>query len=248
MVLHSDNPNNSGIKKKISVSWSGGKDSSLMLWHVLANEQFETVELHTLLNKEINRVGLHGTHKDLIQAQADSIGLTIKFIYTEASSNNTNYESAMNSYYSECKKIGISHIAFGDIFLEDLKSYRDVMLSENGLTGYYPLWKQKTDDLAHQFIDNRFKTIICASDSKKFRPSITGLEFNAQLLTMLPENVDPCGENGEFHSFCFDGPIYKNPIPIKLGEIETHHYNFLDENGDTIKSSFEFIDLSLRKN
>jgi len=248
MVLHSDNPNNSGIKKKVSISWSGGKDASLMLWHILSNDQFEIVELHTLLNKETNRVGLHGIHKDLIQAQANSIGLPIKFIYTEASSDNTNYENVMNSYYSECKKAGISHIAFGDIFLEDLKSYRDDILSKSDLTGVYPLWKQRTIDLAHQFINHGFRTVICASDSNKFQPSITGLEFNNQLLTMLPKNVDPCGENGEFHSFCFEGPIFKNPIPIILGEIEPHHYEYSNDEGEILKSNFEFIDLHLREN
>lgn len=237
-----------GNKKKISISWSGGKDSSLMLWHVLSDNQFDIVELHTLLNNETNRVGLHGTHKELIQAQADSIGLPIKFIYTEASADNTNYESVMNSYYSECKKIGISHLAFGDIFLEDLKAYRDDMLLKSDLIGYYPLWKQKTDKLAHQFIDNGFKTIICASDSNKLQPSIIGLEFNTQLLTMLPKNVDPCGENGEFHSFCFDGPIFQKPTPIELGEIEKHHYEYSNEEGEILKSTFEFIDLSLKKN
>lgn len=238
MALHSN-------KIKISISWSGGKDSSLMLQLILSDARFHIVELHTLINEETNRVGLHGIHKSLIEAQADSLNLPLKLLYTKASSTNKNYEEVMESYYSDCKNRDISHIAFGDIFLEDLKMYRNEMLNNVGLTGHYPLWKQNTKTLSERFIENGFKSVICAADSGKISLTINSLSYNKTFLQSLHHEVDPCGENGEFHSYVFDGPIFNHPIQIKIGEIENHSYEYKNQEGTISETSFDFVEIVL---
>lgn len=231
--------------KKISVAWSGGKDSSLMLWKLLSQKKYEIIELHTAINSESHRVGLHGVHKELIEAQAKSIGLPIYFMEIEASSTNDKYEEATRAYYQTLKTRGIDHVAFGDIFLEDLKQYRDDLLSEFNLTGIYPLWKQSTQVLAEEFISLGFKSVICASDASRFPNVLAGNDFTKELVNNLPETVDPCGENGEFHSFVFDGPIFKSPLSIRKEAIKEKAYKFKDSNDNELTPVFHFCDLKL---
>lgn len=230
---------------KISISWSGGKDSSLMLQRILLDSKYKIVELHTLLNEDTQRVGLHGIHKDLITAQSLSIGLPIKFIYSKSSSTNDSYEQTMSTYYADCLSRNITHIAFGDIFLEDLKSYRDKLLFKSGLLGVYPLWKNDTTILSRQFVSSGFKAIICSSDPQKFTSTAAGSELDEVFLNTLPKHIDPCGENGEFHSFVFDGSIFNKRLNVKIGDIEKHDYEFDNEEGVKSKASFDFVELKL---
>lgn len=233
------------MDKKISIAWSGGKDSSLMLWKLMTQKTFEIIELHTAINSESHRVGLHGVHRELIEAQAKSIGLPIYFMEIEASSTNEKYEEATRAYYDSLQKRGIEYVAFGDIFLEDLKQYRDDLLSEFNLTGIYPLWTQSTQVLAEEFISLGFQSVICASDTSKFEQVLAGQHFTQQLVDHLPETVDPCGENGEFHSFVYNGPIFQTPLSIEKKEIREKTYHFKDSNNQEQASTFHFCDLKV---
>ncbi|MEP2024615.1 MAG: ATP-binding protein [Reichenbachiella sp.] len=234
-------------KTPIAISWSGGKDSSMMLYHFMNDTQYEIVELHTAISSETKRVSMHGISQDLIKAQAESIGLPVHFISIDPDSTNANYEKALNSYYSNLRTKGINHIGFGDIFLEDLKAYRDQMLSDNGLIGVYPLWKQKTSDLAQFFLKNNFKTLICCAKQNLFPESICGKEYSQTMLDAFSTEVDVCGENGEFHSFAIGGPIFKHPISIDVNEIMVHTYKHKLTSGEEVKTAFEFADLTLAK-
>lgn len=232
-------------KIPLAISWSGGKDSSMMLEHVMNDAQYEIVELHTAISSETERVSMHGVSQELIRAQAESIGLPINFIPIAPDSTNANYEKALNAYYTSLKNQGIHHIGFGDIFLEDLKAYRDQMLKDNGLTGVYPLWKRETKDLAQFFLEKNFKTLICCAKQSLFPKSICGKEYSKTMLKSFSPDVDPCGENGEFHSYAFDGPIFREPISIDVNEIKVHNYEHKLKSGNIIKTAFEFADLSL---
>lgn len=234
-------------KIPLAISWSGGKDSSMMLHQLMQDERYEIVELHTAISSETERVSMHGVSQDLIQTQAESIGLPIHFISVAPDSTNANYEKALNKYYSNLKSKGINHIGFGDIFLEDLKEYRDRMLANNGLTGIYPLWKKSTKELSHFFLDHNFKTLICAAKQSLFAESICGKEYSKKMLEAFSTDVDPCGENGEFHSYAFDGPIFKKPISVDLNEIKVHVYEHKMTSGEEVKTAFEFADLTLAK-
>ncbi|MEO9964607.1 MAG: diphthine--ammonia ligase [Reichenbachiella sp.] len=232
-------------KIPLAISWSGGKDSAMMLYHFMQERKYEIVELHTAVSTATNRVSMHGISKDLIQAQADSIGLPLNFIEIAPDSTNSKYEKALNTYYSDLKAQGIVHIGFGDIFLEDLKAYRDSLLSNNGLTGIYPLWKRETSNLVHDFIEQKFKTVICCAKQSLFPESICGKVLTPELLGGFSDQVDPCGENGEFHSFAFDGPIFTRPIGYELNDIKIHTYEHKLSSGESVETAFEFADLNL---
>lgn len=234
-------------KIPLAISWSGGKDSSLMLHHLMNDDKYVIVELHTAVSSETGRVSMHGVSQELIRAQADSIGLPIRFISIEPDSTNANYEKALNAYYSDLKSQGINHIGFGDIFLEDLKKYRDELLHKNGLTGVYPLWKRQTKDLASSFLSNDFKTLICCAKQSLFPNSICGKEYSHAMLDTFGSEIDPCGENGEFHSYAFDGPIFRNPIFVQVNEVLVHTYEHKLQSGQEVKTAFEFADLGLAK-
>tara|TARA_R110000868_G_scaffold355512_2_gene617034 strand:- start:412 stop:1140 length:729 start_codon:yes stop_codon:yes gene_type:complete len=237
--------NKNPTKKKLSVSWSGGKDSSYMLWSIMSQPEFDIIELHTVIDTNTQRVGLHGVHKDLIVAQAKSIGLSVTFIYLESSNTNEKYEETLKQYYADLNKRNIDFVAFGDNFLEDLKCYRDILLSEFHLKGIYPLWKMDTTTLAKSFIKEKFKSIICASDANKFPFVVAGRYFSNQLLSRIPDSVDPCGENGEFHSYVYNGPIFNHPIKIKKTGVVEKSYEYKDSDGKVQKSYFHFCNLQL---
>lgn len=230
-------------KTPISVSWSGGKDSALALWVVLQDSRFEVTELHTLINKETQRVGLHGIQKVLIERQASQLGFPIHFLELNKDTSNASFEKITSEYYQDLKARGIHHVMFGDIFLADLKIYRDQLLTKNELEGYYPLWQQDTRKLANQFIDLGFKTIICAANPDKFNFKVAGQLYTKQLLDQFSKDVDPCGENGEFHSFVYAGPLLKKPLDIEVGELEVHEYQFRNDQGKEQSSRMEFMEI-----
>ena len=232
-------------KIPIAISWSGGKDSSMMLYHLMNDETFEIKELHTAISTETERVSLHGIKQELILAQADSIGIPIHFIPIEPDATNAKYEKALNEYYSNLKAQGIHHIGFGDIFLEDLKAYRDQLLSNNGLIGVYPLWKKNSKHLAQKFLNDQFKTLICSSKKSLFPESIRGKIYNQEMIRNFALDVDPCGENGEFHTFAFEGPIFKKPIQFSIDEITTHTYNHELKSGEQVETSFYLSSMEL---
>ncbi|UXP31041.1 diphthine--ammonia ligase [Reichenbachiella agarivorans] len=231
-------------KIPISVSWSGGKDSSLMLYHLLQDNRYEVVELHTGISEETGRVSLHGISRELIAAQAQSIGIPLVFIEIPADSSNLSYETKLTAYFSDIRSRNIYHVAYGDIFLEDLKIYRDKLLTQSEISGIYPLWQKDTTELVNQFLDLGFQTMICAAKKELYESSICGKVMNRDFVLNLPPTVDPCGENGEFHTFAFDGPIFKKAIVCnQLPTIErSYQYQVDNQNLEVV---FEFADLVL---
>ncbi|RMG78259.1 MAG: diphthine--ammonia ligase [Bacteroidetes bacterium] len=205
----------SGVKAVMS--WSGGKDSALALYKMLNDSKYAVKELFTTYNTQYNRVSIHGVRKELMKKQAELIGLPVHFIALEGNSY-AEYESKMSDYLNGLAKRGITHVIYGDIFLEDLKNYRDAELKKHGLKGVYPLWKQDTKKIVSQFLKEGFKTYVCAVNLDKLSEDFLGLLLNEGFLERLPENVDFCGENGEFHTFCFDGPLFKSPLSIVKGK------------------------------
>jgi uncharacterized protein (TIGR00290 family) len=197
--------------------WSGGKDSALCLYRVLQEKQYEVKYLLTTVNEQFHRVSMHGVKEELLNAQAKSIGIPLVKIYVSEGTN-SEYEKKMNDILLKFKSEGISHVIFGDIFLEDLRTYRENNLAKVGMNGVFPLWKQDTRKLIKEFLALNFKTVICCTNDAYLGKEWVGRIIDEKFLSQLPLNVDACGENGEFHTFCFDGPIFKTPITISVGE------------------------------
>lgn len=232
-------------KEKISISWSGGKDSCYMLRKLLRLNKFDIVELHTTINAENKRVGMHGISMELIEAQAKSIGLPIRFLEIPSDNTNISFEQVILEYYKTLAKAGVTKVAFGDIFLTDLKVYRDHLLGAQGLQGLYPLWNVDTSSLPFDFLRAGFKAKVCAASRDLFKSPIVGKDLSDELFLMFPDNADLCGENGEYHSYVYDGPIFREEIHVSMKKIITKSYEFQDINGKDLTSHFLFADLRI---
>ncbi|MFY0713083.1 diphthine--ammonia ligase [Seonamhaeicola sp. NFXS20] len=206
------------MKHKTYFNWSSGKDSALALYHLLQNENYTVDELITTVNSHYNRVSMHGLRNELLQAQTNAIGIKSSFIELPEMPDMATYETIMNKTISRLKNEGFTHAAFGDIFLEDLRTYRENQLAKQGFKAVFPIWKRNTKELLNEFLDLGFKTIVVCANSKYFNKDFVGTVINKDFIKNLPKGVDPCGENGEFHTFCFDGPIFKNPINFEMGD------------------------------
>lgn len=204
-------------KEKCIFCWSGGKDSALALYKVLQESKFEVVALLTTLNKNFKRTSMHGVREILLDQQAASTGLPLIKMYVEEGTN-AEYEKNMERLLLEYKKQGVTKVIFGDIFLEDLREYREKNLAKVGLAAEFPLWKRNTKELIEEFFQLGFKTIICCINDAYLAEDRVGVEINKNFIETLPKRVDPCGENGEFHTFCYDGPIFKAPLKFKIGK------------------------------
>jgi uncharacterized protein (TIGR00290 family) len=197
-------------------NWSGGKDSSLALYHCLQNPELDIKYLVTTINDNVNRISMHGVRYSLLLAQAKQIGIPLYEIRLPEMPTMSAYDSTMSFHLEKLKAEGITHSIFGDIFLEDLKNYREERLAEVGLKAIFPLWKKDTKELINEFLDLGFKTVIACTQEKL--EDFVGKVIDQELIEKLPSDVDVCGENGEFHTFAFDGPIFKEPIDYSLGE------------------------------
>ena len=197
--------------------WSGGKDSSLALYEILREGNYEVKYLLTTLSEEFKRISMHGVREELLEAQARSIGIPLKKVYVSAGSN-AEYEEKMEAMLLELKAEEIEHVIFGDIFLEDLREYRENNLAKVGMKAVFPLWKQDTKTLINKFLELGFRTVVCCTNDAFLGEKETGMEIDTGFISSLPANVDPCGENGEFHTFCFAGPIFKIAINFSIGE------------------------------
>jgi uncharacterized protein (TIGR00290 family) len=215
---------------KILVSWSSGKDSAWML-HVLRSTHGVAIGgLMTTLNSAFDRVAMHAVRRVLLEAQAAAVGLPLYAIDLPWPCSNADYERCMSVAVEGVLRDGFTHVAFGDLFLEDVRHYREERLAGTGLTPLFPLWKSKpTADLAREMIDNGLRAWLTCVDPRRLPASFAGRPFDAALLADLPDGVDPCGENGEFHSFAWDGPMFARPVRVAVGEtVERDGFVFTD--------------------
>ncbi|BAJ50828.1 conserved hypothetical protein [Candidatus Caldarchaeum subterraneum] len=215
------------MKKRVALSWSGGKDSA-MAYHTLAAQEDLLIEfLITTYNESNNRSSMHGVRLDLIEMQAEKLGARLLKIPLPPNCSNETYSERMKTALQTLASEGINDVAFGDIFLEDVRRYREENLASVNFRGIFPLWGRDTKELAHEFLRLGFKAIICCVDTQQAPSWLIGREYSWELLENLPREVDPCGERGEFHTFVYDGPIFKEPIRIEKGEMVLREGRFL---------------------
>lgn len=212
------------MKNKAIFNWSSGKDSALALYKTLQNPNFEVVTLLTSVSEQYQRISMHGVRVELLDQQAKSIGIPLTKMMIPEMPTMEVYENVMRTTLTNLKEQGVTHSIFGDIFLEDLRLYRENKLKEIGFEGEFPLWKEDTKALIDEFLALGFKTIVTCVNEKFLDKSFVGRVIDQQFISDLPHNVDVCGENGEFHTFTFDGPIFSQPIAFEIGEIVHRKY------------------------
>lgn len=218
-------------------NWSGGKDSTLALHRVLAERKFDVKYLLTTLSEKYHRISMHGVREELLEQQAASIGIPLKKIYLPEDASMETYNQVMKETMLTLVSEGIEHAIFGDIFLEDLKQYREEQLKQVGFTAHFPLWKQSSIDLLNEFVELGYKTILVCVNEKSLTQSFAGRIIDGQFINDLPTAVDPCGENGEFHSFVFEGPVFKTPVAFIKGEVVYRSYQPIAKDKDDCFSS-----------
>ncbi|MFA5005279.1 MAG: diphthine--ammonia ligase [Candidatus Omnitrophota bacterium] len=212
--------------EKILFTWSGGKDSALALYELQKSRQFEIAALITTVTTDYDRVSMHGVRNILLEQQVNSLGYCLEKVQLNKDAPDGEYERKIGEVFNSYRQKGVSSVAFGDIFLDDLRTYREDNLAKVKLKGLFPLWKRDTEELALKFIKLGFKAVISCVDSEFLDRSFAGRAFDEKFLSELPENVDPCGENGEFHSFVFDGPIFRDKILYEEGNIVLRNNRF----------------------
>jgi uncharacterized protein (TIGR00290 family) len=205
----------------VVMSWSGGKDSALALHEIRTDPRYEVVALMTSVSEEFRRVSHHGVREELLEAQAEAIGVPLTKVYLPSGNatpcTNEVYERIMDQVMADFRVRGVYAVGFGDLFLEDLRAWRENNLARVGMTGVFPIWKRDTRQLSRQLIAQGFKAILSCVEGK-VGAGFAGRAFDERLLQDLPEGIDPCGEYGEFHSFVHDGPCFGRPVPVKVGE------------------------------
>jgi len=206
-------------KEPIVVSWSGGKDSALALWAVVRSNEYQVESLVTTCTLGFRRISMHGVRCSLLHQQATAIGLPVKKVFIPKHCQNVTYEHGMKSALQAFQTVGITKVVFGDLFLADIRHYRDQMLSSICMTSLYPLWEQDTRELAESFIVQGFQGVLVCIDPRVLPSGFAGRRFDRALLGDLPRHVDPCGENGEFHTFVFDGPMFRRPVRFRQGAV-----------------------------
>ncbi|HLS30946.1 MAG TPA: diphthine--ammonia ligase [Flavobacteriaceae bacterium] len=235
---------------KTFLNWSGGKDALFALHH--KSEEFSIEKLVTTFNSENNRVNMHGLRRELIERQAESLGIPLLPIYLKSDISLEDYNQVMKRQFENLKKSGFTHSMYGDILLEDLMAYREEQLQQVGLKTVYPLWKKDTHKMIRDFIAAGYKTVVVVTNDKLLSASFCGRVLDENFLKDLPAEVDPCGENGEFHTFVFDGPLFEKPIGFEFGEIVQKKYNPSEkdkeedchqEETQSWDTNFSFIDL-----
>lgn len=207
-----------GGREPVLFAWSGGKDSALALHTVQQAGEYEVAALLTTVTEGYERVSIHGVRRELLAAQAATLGYPLEVVYIPQKSSNEIYEQRMLRSLERYKAQGLTRNVFGDIFLEDVRAYREENLSQVGMRGVFPLWGQPTSVLAKRFIEVGFKAVLTCVDTEALDGAFAGREYDRALLEDLPEAVDPCGENGEFHTFVYAGPIFKRDLQIRRGQ------------------------------
>jgi uncharacterized protein (TIGR00290 family) len=221
MVLATDSGSaapDSISRRLVLMSWSGGKDSCMALGELMQASTYEVAALITTITEDYDRISMHGTRRLLLEQQAASIGLRLHKVYIPKSATNEAYETRMAHALLVYRKLGIDTIGFGDLFLEDIRLYRERFLSRFDMKGIFPVWHRNTTEFIKDFIDLGFKAIVTCVNAELLDESYAGRLIDGEFLQSLPHGVDPCGENGEFHTFVFDGPLFRQPVKFRLGE------------------------------
>jgi uncharacterized protein (TIGR00290 family) len=200
------------------MSWSGGKDSCLALHEIQKTREFRVAALLTTVTSDYDRISMHGVRRVLLEHQAASLGVPLHQVLITKGASNEEYETNLIEAVSAYRNQGIDSIVFGDLFLEDIKTYRDQFLARHDLRGIYPVWMRDTAEFIREFIELGFKAVLTCVDSKALDQSFAGRIIDHDFLAALPANVDPCGENGEFHTFVYDGPNFAQPVDLSVGE------------------------------
>jgi len=215
--------------KRVWLWWSSGKDSAWTL-HVLRNQPaIEVSALVTTVNERFDRVAMHAVRRDLLQAQARSAGAELRIVRIPHPCPNADYEAAFRNTVEEARKEGVACMAFGDLFLDDVRSYRESLLENTGIEPLFPLWGRDTRELAQEMVDGGLRATITCVDPKVLPRELAGREFDSRFLAELPEDVDPCGERGEFHTFAWAGPGFSSPVACTVGEtVEREGFVFTD--------------------
>ncbi len=215
--------------RKTIVCWSSGKDSAWTLYSLQRSRQFEVVALLTTITRDFDRVSMHGVRRQLVEAQAAAAGLPLWTVEIPAGCVNADYEEAMGHAVRRAVADGVEIIAFGDLFLRDIREYREQRLAGSGLQPVFPLWERDTRELANEMIAGGLRARLTCVDPRALSASFAGREFDRALLEDLPSSVDPCGERGEFHTFAYDGPMFGTPIPLTTGDtVERDGFCFTD--------------------
>jgi uncharacterized protein (TIGR00290 family) len=207
------------VPEPILFCWSGGKDSAIALFILLQQQDVRVTALLTTVTEGYERISMHGVRRELLERQAESIGLPLHEVRIPPQCVNPIYEARMEVALRVHYVQGVRKVAFGDIFLEDLRAYREKNLARIGMTALFPIWKRDTRELIRFFHQQRFRAIAACVDTKVLEPSFASRELDESFFHDLPPHADPCGENGEFHTFVFDGPIFQSPIPVRTGEV-----------------------------
>ena len=204
----------------ILFSWSGGKDSALALFALLQDPEWEVVALLTSVSDEYRRVSHHGVREELLERQAESIGLPLdklRLPFGSRPCTNAEYEALVGEKLAGYVERGVRHVGHGDIFLADLRAYREQNLARLGMTGVFPIWHRDTRELVESFVRLGFRAVLCCVEGARLDASFVGRELDLTLVADLPDGIDPCGENGEYHSFVYDGPIFRWPVTFETG-------------------------------
>ena len=204
--------------KNLYFNWSTGKDSALALYHLLEDPSYNVKHLVTTINSHLNRVTMHGLSRSLMEKQIQQLKINHSTIELPENPSMEEYNALAQEFVGKMKTSGIDHAGFGDIFLEDLKKYREEQLKTMEVNAVFPLWQKNTLDLIKEFIETGFKATVVCINGNLLDESFVGRELDQSFIDDLPEGVDPCGENGEFHTFCYDGPIFNSPILFEKGE------------------------------
>lgn len=220
-------------QKRVLLAWSSGKDSAWAL-HVLRRDhaaEVEVVGLLTTLNSSVDRVAMHAVRRDLVERQAAAAGLPLKTIPLPSPCSNEDYERLMALAMAEARAEGVTHVAFGDLFLEDVRDYRIAHLDGTGIEPLFPIWASAADTpaLAREMVASGTRAVIVCVDEKQLDPAFLGREFDERFLDDLPPGVDPCGERGEFHTFCYGSPVFGSSIPVATGStVVRDQFHFID--------------------
>ncbi len=230
--------------KKTYFNWSSGKDAAYAFYLLQQDKKYGIEQLVTSVNSKFNRVSMHGLRRELLEEQAKQIGLPLHTVELPEQPNMEEYNAILTKCVLKLQKRGYAFAGFGDIFLEDLRTYRENQLAPYAINCIFPLWKKNTKTIITDFLSIGFKSIVICIDLNLLDVSFLGRIIDKNFINDLPSNVDPCGENGEFHTFCFDGPIFKKPINFTLGEKVYREYKLGNKDADTNTSmGFWFIDL-----